>query len=464
MRFTTRRALGAAALVPGAAPVSRSRRLAALIAAMLALGLCGQLPRDAAAAASAGSPAELPIGHTVKRVVVPAVTSPDARNVDVHVWYPADPADIAARPITVYRSALHGRELLPAQWDPLSWTVEAEIAREGAAVDPQGGALPVIVFTHGNINDPIDYAHTLERIAAAGFVVAAPYHANNTQDDVRIDFVNRRAGATLFFCSDGLATMCSRPNVPISMADRVRDISKILEELPDWFGDRVNARGVGVLGHSRGTATALAAAGGSTAWGFEREPHVKAIMGMAIASPLITAGANLKDVTVPALLVAGTLDQTSPPSVSEFAYGQISSADKRLVYLENAVHRSFDSTYCDQLQASGAVFDTDRDGVVETSELTNTRPILDRHTFEGIHAFPLSGLPVQYCSFASFTSPTDIRAVVASLTGFNVTADNVPSTGLDSDKVKKRMAKLAVKFFSAKLERDGDDVPDAADS
>ena len=44
------------------------------------------------------------------------------------------------------------------------------------------------------MNDPIDYAHTLELIAAAGFVVAAPYHVNNTQDDVRIDYINQQAG------------------------------------------------------------------------------------------------------------------------------------------------------------------------------------------------------------------------------------------------------------------------------
>jgi predicted dienelactone hydrolase len=74
--------------------------------------------------------------------------------------------------------------------DPLSWTVEAEIAREDAAIDPDGHAFPVIVFSHGSVNDPIDYAHTLELIAGAGFVVAAPSHVNNTQDDVRIDFVN----------------------------------------------------------------------------------------------------------------------------------------------------------------------------------------------------------------------------------------------------------------------------------
>ena len=54
----------------------------------------------------------------------------------------------------------------------------------------------MIVFSHGNTNDPIDYAHTLERIAAGGFVVAAPSHTNNTQDDTRIDFFNTLAGVT----------------------------------------------------------------------------------------------------------------------------------------------------------------------------------------------------------------------------------------------------------------------------
>ena len=39
------------------------------------------------------------------------------------------------------------------------------------------------------MNDPIDYAYTLELIASEGFVVAAPYHVNNTQDDVRIDYI-----------------------------------------------------------------------------------------------------------------------------------------------------------------------------------------------------------------------------------------------------------------------------------
>jgi hypothetical protein len=209
MRFTTHRALRPAAPAPGAALVSRSRRLSALIAAALALGLWGQLPADAAAAAGGGLPADLRVGHAVKQIDVEGSALGEKRAGDVQLWYPADHQGLADLPKSVYSSALH-RESLPAvcgsppvACDPLSWTVEAEIAREGAAIDPNGQSFPAIVFSHGSVNDPIDYAHTLELIAGAGFVVAAPSHVNNTQDDVRIDFINSQAGVQWFACRDG---------------------------------------------------------------------------------------------------------------------------------------------------------------------------------------------------------------------------------------------------------------------
>jgi hypothetical protein len=75
------------------------------------------------------------------------------------------------------------------------------------------------------------------------------------------------------------------------------------------------------MGHSRGTVTALAAAGGSPpppiGWGFRPEPRVKAIMGLAIGARPITFMANLANVSVPAVLVAGGLDRNSAQVVSE---------------------------------------------------------------------------------------------------------------------------------------------------
>jgi predicted dienelactone hydrolase len=421
------------------------RRVAAPVGVALITAALGQ-PSGMATAATNDSRADnLRVGHAVQRMVVPGTALGEDRAVDVHLWYPADQKHLTEVPKTVYTSALHGRPL-PEPWDPLSWTVEARIARENAAIEPNGQAFPVIVFSHGSANDPIDYSHTLELIAGAGFVVAAPYHVNNTRDDVRIDFINGQAGAQLFSCNDGRPPPCSRPNVPFSMADRHRDISHVLDALPTWLGGRVDISRAGVLGHSRGAVTALAAAGGSSTWGFGPEPRVKAIMGLAIAVPAITSGANLANITVPALLVAGTLDRFTPQAISEDAFEQISSTEKVFVSIENATHRSFDSTYCDQTQASGAVAQD------------NPRAILDLHTFVGIVTAPnLGGHAMEFCSFTTFTIPTDIRPLVASSTGFAVTADNVPTTGLETEEVKDGIQELAVAFFGTVLKRVGND-------
>ena len=62
-------------------------------------------------------------------------------------------------------------------------------------------------------------------------------------------------------------------------------------------------------------------------------------------------------------------------TVSRNATAAIASTDKRLEEVANATHRSFDSTYCAQLQSAGAAFDTNHNGKVERGEeLANARP------------------------------------------------------------------------------------------
>ncbi len=86
---------------------------------------------------------------------------------------------------------------------PLSWTIGMSDAFENLRVSNEG-PFPVVVFSHGNQSNSIDYVYTLEGVASHGFIVAAPDHFNNTRDDVRIDFVNAKAKQNLIPCYDGL--------------------------------------------------------------------------------------------------------------------------------------------------------------------------------------------------------------------------------------------------------------------
>jgi pimeloyl-ACP methyl ester carboxylesterase len=300
-------------------------------------------------ATAAASPSR--VGHTVQRIVVEGSNPlPDPRRVDVHLWYPADHKGFSGYDMASYTSALKGRPLPPPS-TPLSWSVDAEVAREGAPIDP-----------------------------------------------------------------------------------RVRDIAAVLDQLPSWLGDRADVSRAGVMGHSRGTVSALAAAGGAL------KSNVEAVMGMAIGTQTVTDVANLAGVEAPTLLVAGALDATSPQSVSEYAFDRIQSRLKAFASITHAVHRSFDSTYCDQVQAAGTIAEAD------------TNAILDLHTARGILIHASSGVATQYCSAATFTGIEDF---VATQTGLPFPA-NVPTTGLETDEVKRGMAKLAAAFFGSALTRTGD--------
>jgi predicted dienelactone hydrolase len=392
------------------------------------------------------------VGHSTRILNVPG-TLDEPRPVNVHLWYPTHSRDDCddsgnsdgnaknqgcSATSSVYTSRLNGIPLLP-QWDPLSWTIGSSESFENLPIARGHRPFPVIIFSHGNGSNAIDYVYTLEALASFGFIVAAPDHLNNTEDDNLIDFINSQAGFTLIPCFDGLAPPCARPDVPKSMTDRAHDISAILDALPTWFEDRVDMSRVGVMGHSRGTVTALAAAGGSAVWGFPAELRVKAIMGLAIGAPPITFAANIKDITVPALLVAGGLDPTAP--TSQAAFDMLASTEKHLVLIENAKHSHFASGLCAQTQSAG--------GIASKSP----RAILDLASVRRLVIAPFAGAAMDFCGFETFTDPIDIRPLVASLTGFNVTPDNVPATGLDSNEVKKEVIELAVAFFGHALDR-----------
>lgn len=389
------------------------------------------------------------VGHSVRRLNVPGTLGED-RPINVHLWYPARSPDdcdnsdnsdgnredqgCSVTP-SEYTSRLNGIPLLP-QWDPLSWTIGSSVSFDNLPIAGGHRPFPVIIYSHGNQDISITNVYTLEALASFGFIVAAPDHLNNTYDDVQIDFINAQAHSTVIPCFDGLPSPCFHGGLPESMTDRAHDISAVIDALPSWFGHRVNISRVGVMGVSRGSVTALVTAGGSTTWGLPAEARVKAVMGVALARPPVLFAANLQDIIVPALLVNGTLD-ASPPEVARAAFDMLGSTEKELVLIENAMHHHFGSGVCAITQSAGAIASANPRAILE---LFTTRVLVR-------DVKPPLGTAMDLCGFETFTTPSDIRPLVLSLTGFNVTLDNVPTTGLDSNEVKEEVIELAVAFF-----------------
>jgi predicted dienelactone hydrolase len=138
------------------------------------------------------------------------------------------------------------------------------------------------------------------------------------------------------------------------------DISAVIDALPTWFGDRADTSRVGVMGHSRGAQTALAAAGASPF--VNGDLHVKAIMGLAA----VVVPINIQNITVPAALVAGALDtmgvflQYSLPD-----FDMMSSKKKELGLIGQATHAIL-SRHCAQSHKAPEPFTTKR-GVISAS-------------------------------------------------------------------------------------------------
>ena len=109
MKSMTHRALTAAA-PPGAGMLSRSRPLAALLAAGWRWASPGNCPTPPAPMPPDRRPtcaSVTPSGTSL----VPGSAAGEDREVDVHLWYPADQQGLTDRPKAVYQSALWGRPL-----------------------------------------------------------------------------------------------------------------------------------------------------------------------------------------------------------------------------------------------------------------------------------------------------------------------------------------------------------------
>ncbi len=272
----------------------------------------------------------------------------------------------------------NGRPLAVQVWYPLAEGVTAEPMRytfitgdfydSDTALDLKAtedttspdGPFPLVVYSHGSGGLRFIHSDYTETLATHGYVVVAPDHIGNTAVEQFLQSEDDRE--TVAF-------------------NRVADITWVLDTV--LSGDRglepiqaiVDPERIAVTGHSFGGFTAYGIAAGfeNPIGAVPADDRVKAIIPLAPAvgargEPTLLDDATLARVDVPALVIAGSDDATTPvePNVNR-AWELTNSEPHYRLELLAADHQSF-TDVCDYLTAfdnGQEVSDAVR-GIIET--------------------------------------------------------------------------------------------------
>jgi predicted dienelactone hydrolase len=163
------------------------------------------------------------------------------------------------------------------------------------------GRHPLIVFSHGFLGAGDQIIFLTESLARAGYVVAAPNHADSGSGSEPIEipnFIDARVWDDKKF------------------VDRKEDLSALIDHLLDgkdaaaFLRDHIDERAIGVAGHSLGGYIALGMAGARPAW---RDERIRAALILSPYALPYVDGTLLGQVRVPIMLQGGTRDWALTP-------------------------------------------------------------------------------------------------------------------------------------------------------
>lgn len=217
-----------------------------------------------------------------------------------------------------------------------------------------GGPFPVILFSHGFGGDQNAFASVGRHWASCGYVVIHPTHRDGQDRRARnadpIDPERENTGSRFAGLMRGL-------NDPEAIGDRVADLVVVLDNLEtlprnvQGLEGRIDAKRIGVGGHSFGAFTAMLIGGVTVDLGGEkarsfRDKRVQCIL------PISAQGTgqqgltktSWKDLKLPMMTVTGTLDRGSRGQGIDWKkepYRYSPPGDKFLVVIDGANHFSF---------------------------------------------------------------------------------------------------------------------------
>ncbi|MDR5816959.1 dienelactone hydrolase [Caballeronia sp. LZ033] len=136
--------------------------------------------------------------------------------------------------------ALHAAVWTPCAEQPEPIEVGTTLLQGTKNCPVAGDHLPLVVISHGHGGSRLGHHDLAEKLADSGFIVAAISHPGDTSSDM------------------------SRASEPSEFVERPMDIKRLIDYMLDASPEasKINARGIGFFGFSRGGYTGLVLAGG----------------------------------------------------------------------------------------------------------------------------------------------------------------------------------------------------------
>jgi predicted dienelactone hydrolase len=238
------------------------------------------------------------------------------RPVVTEVYYPVDAADTVGVPEE--EASILGIPLfdIPAFRDvPLA----------------AGGPRPIVLFSHGNEGTRIQSFFFGSVLASHGFIVISPDHHGNTLTEAEDD-------------------PDSATNRPLDMSFLIDEATFMNSDSGNFFENAFDLANIGMSGHSFGGYTSFALAGGTFALGTFTDTRIDSIFPQAPASSATFFDPSFfAAITVPTMIVGGTLDETTPfDTHQQYAFDNMVSGASvvGLVTHNNAGHFTY-SSFCE---------------------------------------------------------------------------------------------------------------------